>query len=326
MEPSKCISGLINLGNTCYLNSILQCLNATELFVKILKSSDVQIKNNDEGRLIYEYNELQKLMSNKHCIISPKRFYKFFTECATSKDRGLFLDYQQNDAGECLQFLLETFHNSLSRKVNIDIKGKIQGSVDKIAKECYSAHKRFYEKDYSELLNIFSAIQVTTISDINDKKEPSIVCEPYMTLMLPIPDKNKQEIVSLYDCFDLYTNEETFDTNKRCIKFWSLPNTLILILNRFYNDNLKKNQRCIEFEANKILDLSRYVIGYNKDSYKYKLYSVCNHMGSLEGGHYTAYIKSNKAWYHINDNIVEELGKHKIVSQKAYMLFFEKVT
>lgn len=325
MSKSNGLSGLLNLGNSCFLNAIIQCLNNSEEFSKFLNNDELQVKDNNDGKMLIEYNELRKLMSSRNCLISPKRFYKFFLDCAKSNNRDNFMDYQQNDAGECLQFMLEMFHNSISRCVNIDVKGKIEGDTDKIAKECYTAHKKFYENDYSELLNIFSAIQVTNVVDKATNTSSSIICEPYMTLMLPIPSKVKNQSIHIRDCFNLYVEEEILEKHTKRTQFWSLPNTLIIILNRFYNSNLRKNQVCVEFDHNSILDLSEYVIGYNAEQYKYQLYAVCNHSGALEGGHYTAYVKTNK-WYHFNDDSIEELGKHKIISQKAYILFFKKQT
>lgn len=318
------LSGLLNLGNSCFLNAIIQCLNYSEEFSKFLNNDELEVKDNSDGKMLIEYNELRKLMTARNCVISPKRFYKYFMDCAKENNRDNFLNYQQNDAGECLQFILEMFHNSLSRCVNIDIKGKIEDHTDKIAKECFTAHKNFYENDYSELLNIFSAIQVTSVVEKETNKTSSIICEPYMTLMLPIPIKQKNESIHLKDCFNLYVEEEILEKHKKYTRFWSLPNTLIIILNRFYNSNLRKNQVCVEFDHNSILDLSDYVIGYNSGHYKYQLYAVCNHSGALEGGHYTSYVKTTK-WYHFNDDVIEELGKHKIVSQKAYILFFKKI-
>lgn len=318
------LSGLLNLGNSCFLNSIIQCLNYSYEFGEFLNNDKLEVKDDSNGKMLIEYNELRKLMTSKNCIISPKRFYKYFMDCAKENSRDNFLDFQQNDAGECLQFLLEMFHNSLSRSVSIDIKGKIEGIQDKIAKECFSSHKKFYENDYSELLNIFSAIQVTKVIDKKTNKMSSVVCEPFMTLMLPIPTKGENESIQLEDCFDLFATEEKLENHIKSTQFWSFPNTLIIILNRFYNSNLRKNQICVEFNHNNVLDLSKYVIGYNAKKFKYKLYAVCNHTGALEGGHYSSYIKCNK-WYHFNDNVIEELGKHKIVSQKAYILFFRKI-
>ena len=40
------------------------------------------------------------------------------------------------------------------------------------------------------------------------------------------------------------------------------------------------------------MDLSKYVKGYDKKSYVYDLYGICNHGGNTWGGHYTAYVKN----------------------------------
>ena len=75
------------------------------------------------------------------------------------------------------------------------------------------------------------------------------------------------------------------------------------------------------------LDLTKYVVGYNKESYKYDLYGVCNHTGSVQGGHYFAFVNvEKKGWHVFNDtNIVKmENHKDKIVSPMAYCLFYKK--
>ena len=74
------------------------------------------------------------------------------------------------------------------------------------------------------------------------------------------------------------------------------------------------------------LNLTKYVIGYKKNTYKYELYGVCNHSGGVMGGHYTAYIKNaNDKWYHFNDTSVQEVPLiSSIVSPKAYCLFYRK--
>jgi len=74
------------------------------------------------------------------------------------------------------------------------------------------------------------------------------------------------------------------------------------------------------------LDLSKYVVGYKKKSYIYELYGVCNHGGSVLGGHYTSYVKNaNGKWYHFNDTSVQEVPLiQSIVSPKAYCLFYRK--
>ena len=66
--------------------------------------------------------------------------------------------------------------------------------------------------------------------------------------------------------------------------------------------------------------------GYNKDSYKYDLYGVCNHMGGVMGGHYTAFVcNSENQWLHCNDRTVDIVpNPDAIISPMAYCLFYRK--
>ena len=80
------------------------------------------------------------------------------------------------------------------------------------------------------------------------------------------------------ECFDKYTEKERLDgdnkwlnekTNKKetvdkGIAFWSFPDILVIDFKRFSNQN-KKNQNMVHFPRE--LDLTKYVVGYNKDSY-----------------------------------------------------------
>ena len=97
-------------------------------------------------------------------------------------------------------------------------------------------------------------------------------------------------------------NEKTNkkEVAEKNISFWSLPEILVITLKRFGN-NGKKNQKFVDFPIEN-LDLSKYIIGYEKKSYKYDLYGICNHSGGTSGGHYTAYVKNaNDKWYIFND-------------------------
>jgi ubiquitin C-terminal hydrolase len=86
-----------------------------------------------------------------------------------------------------------------------------------------------------------------------------------------------------------------------------------------------KNQILVDFPLTN-LNLSKYVIGYNKETYVYDLYGVCNHGGSALGGHYTSFVKnSNDKWYHYNDTSVSEvIQQQQIISSKAYCFFYRK--
>ena len=132
---------------------------------------------------------------------------------------------------------------------------------------------------------------------------------------------------NLYDCLDSFTSkEEINNTNdmvqQKSIAFWKLPKILIIFLKRYNNSNMKLNSN-IDFPLTD-LDMSKYVLGYNKSKYIYDLYAVSNHVGGSFGGHYYAYCKNNdNNWYKFDDNVVYTRNINKIVEQSAYCLFYK---
>ena len=118
------------------------------------------------------------------------------------------------------------------------------------------------------------------------------------------------------------------NTNKKedvfkFIKFWNFPDILIIDFKRFDNYGNKIN-KLVDFPITD-LDLSKYVIGYNNNQYKYNLFGICNHSGGCLGGHYTSIIKhANDKWYIFNDTQIEEI-KSNFISNKNYCLFYKKI-
>lgn len=332
---NKGLSGLANLGNTCFINSCIQVLSHTYELNDFLENETYKkkIKDKCDSALLIEWDNLRKILWNENCIISPGKFIKTIQKVAHIKGVELFTGYNQNDVSEFMLFLIDCFHNSLSRGVKMTITGKPENETDEIAIKCFEMVKNMYSKDYSEIWNLFYAVNVSEISRLDNGKVLSTKPEPYFMIDLPIPPNNKNP--SLIDCFDHYVegeiieefkNEDTnevLDIRKR-ILFWSFPNILTIDLKRF-NNKSQKNQIFISFPLDD-LNLSNYVIGYKKNDYVYELYGVCNHSGSTMGGHYTAYVKNaNGKWYHYNDTNVSEIGiNDSIITPKAYMLFYRK--
>jgi ubiquitin C-terminal hydrolase len=275
------------------------------------------------------------MLWKSNCIVSPGKFIKTIQKIARTKGIDIFTEYSQNDLPEFLLFVIECFHNSLARDIKMTITGIAQNETDEIALKCFEMVKNMYSKEYSEIWNMFYAIHVSVIEDLETGEKYKITPEPYFMIDLPIPTDNKQP--TLEDCLNYYVEGETLEGEnawfceekekkiniKKKIQLWSLPNILVIDFKRFNNQS-KKNQILITFPTD--LDLSKYVIGYKPESYKYELYGVCNHSGSVMGGHYTSFIKNaNGKWYHFNDNEVSELGTNdSIVSPKAYVLFYKK--
>ena len=334
---NKGLSGLSNLGNTCFLNACMQVISHTyELndFLN-LETYKKRLNNKYESVLLIEWDELRKTLWKENCSVSPVKFVKTVQKLAQIKDRDLFTGYEQNDLPEFLIFIIDCFHNALSREVNMNIQGTPENDRDKMALLCFEKIKQMYSKDYSEIWNIFYGIQVSQLTSMETNKSMSMIPEPFFIINLPISQNNKTP--SLLDCFDLYVEGEILDgensvfneaTNKKeaakkNLIFWSLPTILVIDIKRFNSSN-KKNQILVDFPLTN-LNLSKYVIGYNKETFVYDLYGVCNHSGSVLGGHYTSFVKNaNDKWYHYNDTSVLEIQENQLLTSKAYCFFYRK--
>ena len=280
-----------------------------------------------------EWDKLREMIWSENCIISPGGFLTSVQKVARIKDKMIFTGYAQNDLPEFLTFVIDCFHSAIMREVNMKIKGNVVTTKDKIAKSCYSMMKRMYKKEYSELLDIFYGIHVSSVENAEGVTLSSSP-EPFLMLDLPIPAGEKNP--TLIECFKAYTkaeeleakeqyvNEEGEKVVRKQIQFWSLPTVLIVTIKRFTN-GLRKNQCLVDFPIDE-LDLSSYVIGYDPGNYKYELYGICNHGGGVMGGHYTAFVRNaNKNWYHFNDATVAKVkDTSSLKTAKAYCFFYRK--
>ena len=112
------MSGLQNLGNTCFMNSVIQCLSKTlPLTNYFMTDQYLEDKNQKkEAEVVNEYLRLLKGMYDNNCTIAP---VSFKNKLGDFVDR--FIGYRQHDAQEFMTFLLDLLHDGLSQKVKITI-------------------------------------------------------------------------------------------------------------------------------------------------------------------------------------------------------------
>ncbi|KAH6772992.1 ubiquitin-specific protease 8 [Perilla frutescens var. frutescens] len=154
--------------------------------------------------------------------------------------------------------------------------------------------------------------------------------------------KRPQESVSLYKCLEAFLKEEPLGPDdmwfcpvckKHCqagkkLDLWRLPEILVIHLKRFsYNCFLKnKLETFVDFPIHD-LDLSTYIAQKGEQSsYRYMLYAISNHYGSMGGGHYTAFVHhGGDRWYDFDDSHVSPISEDRIKTSAAYVLFYRRV-
>uniref|UniRef100_A0A803T4Y4 Ubiquitin carboxyl-terminal hydrolase n=1 Tax=Anolis carolinensis TaxID=28377 RepID=A0A803T4Y4_ANOCA len=331
------LTGLRNLGNTCYMNSILQCLcNAPHLadyFNRNYYQVDINRSNflGHKGEVAEEFGIIMKaLWAGQYRYISPKDF-----KMTIGKINDQFAGYSQQDSQELLLFLMDDLHEDLNKADNRKrYKEENNDDLDdpKAADLAWHKHKQLNE---SIIVALFQGQFKSTVQCLTCHKK-SRTFEAFMYLSLPLASTSK---CTLQECFRLFSKEEKLTDNNRfycshCktrrdslkkIEIWKLPPVLLVHLKRFSYDGRwkQKLQTSVDFPLES-LDVSQYVIGPKSNSKRYNLFAVSNHYGGLDGGHYTAYCKNatKQRWYKFDDHEVSEISTSSVKSSAAYILFY----
>ena len=318
--------GLSNLGNTCFMNTCLQNLIHSEDFIKRLLSKKSSISRSTP--ISYYFLELCKELAYSSRAVSPVKFKEKF-----GQKHHLFAGYGQNDTQEFCRVLLEDMNSELNevRKKNpyIELKtsGKSKIQCDKEFDENFRGRENSIVMDsfYAQIINIFTC--KCGHMDYSFQK--------VLDLPLLLQTSN---IVSINNLLEDYFEEEEIKFETKCekcgkkrvhkkeVKFSRPPNILILSLQRINNRTKRKNNRTVVFPE--VLDIKKFLdddCGHSRES-EYVLYGIGNHSGTINFGHYYAYIKLNdKYWYEFNDSYVRKMSEGiNTKSMTAYTLFYKK--
>ncbi|XP_068558480.1 LOW QUALITY PROTEIN: ubiquitin carboxyl-terminal hydrolase 2-like [Cebidichthys violaceus] len=336
-KSAQGLVGLKNLGNTCFMNSILQCLSNTHsLRDYCLHNSHRRDLNNNSRTntaLMEEFAKLlQTMWTSSSCeAVSPSEFKTQIQRYAPR-----FVGYNQQDAQEFLRFLLDGLHNEVNR-VSVRPRGSVEDfdhlPDEEKGKKMWS---KYLEREDSKVVDVFVG-QLKSSLTCSHCGFCSTVFDPFWDLSLPIAKKGYGE-VSLMDCMRLFTKEDVLDgdekptcyrckTRRRCTKKFTIqkfPKILVLHLKRFSEARrTSKLSTFVNFPM-KDLDLREFA-SKTASTPLYNLYAVSNHSGTTMGGHYTAYCRNPNSgeWYTFNDSRVTPMSSSQVRSSDAYVLFYE---
>lgn len=285
-RPMEVVKGLRNLGNTCFMNAVLQCLWV------VVESLDLRRKvtvTNGNDQLMEEFWNLMKCMSSgAGTALAPTTF-----KSTLARKCVQFIGRQQQDAHEFLMVMLE----HLSEE-NPDNAHMFIGNTISSTKCTTCACKSEVEEVFNCLEVEIPPVELTTTSlkeCVEESFAPEIIADGWSCSSCNVMNGGALRELGIS----------------------MAPVVLIIHLKRFK----QSAGRLVKVHSPVKLPFDHFRLA---DS-TYELIGVVNHLGSKDAGHYTAWIKIGKSWKLCNDHIIKDMDQIPKQSKEAYILFLKPV-
>lgn len=296
--------GLTNLGNTCFLNSILQCLASISKLQRHLQQN--YFKDLILG------SALSKCLHAIRLGPPPQQMKPVGVLNTMSLIYPKYRSREQHDAAETLGMVLNR-----------------------------AIIEEMYEPRAFSTLHDLMNISTRSVIICPKCHFESVRLDDTLILTLPLVRNfiYQFEFGTLYDSLRAFAAPELLRSYRcsGCDKLVNAvrtehivvaPQVLMFQLRRFEmqpRGRFAVQHGSLDFPWE--LCINGYVVeGANSQlGYNYELTAVCVHAGTLNGGHYTAYVKvDDSVWACCNDHRVYEVRKEIVSSSPAYLLFYQR--
>ncbi|KAK6313969.1 ubiquitin carboxyl-terminal hydrolase 46 isoform X1 [Coregonus clupeaformis] len=354
--------GLVNFGNTCYCNSVLQALYFCRPFRENVLAYKAQQKKKENlltclADLFHSITTQKKKVG----VIPPKKFIS-----RLRKENDLFDNYMQQDAHEFLNYLLNTVADILQEEKKLNTVADILQEEKKLNTVADILQE---EKQNGRLKNNGTAVTTETEPE-NKTTEPTWVHDIFQGTLTnetrclnceTVSSKDEdfldlsvdvEQNTSITHCLRDFSNTETLcseykyyceiccskqEAQKR-MRVKKLPMILALHLKRFkYMEQL---HRYTKLSYRVVFPLELRLFNTSGDAVNldrmYDLVAVVVHCGSGPNrGHYITIVKSHGFWLLFDDDIVEKIDSQAIEefygltsdisknSESGYILFYQ---
>ncbi|CBH14764.1 cysteine peptidase, Clan CA, family C19,putative [Trypanosoma brucei gambiense DAL972] len=318
---------LPNLGNTCYMNSVVQCLRQSPSLALALEQCQLNAESHPAAAAMLNFFRMSEG--------DPKEFLVTFkSEAAKYNDE--FKDFTQADAHEFLRTFLSVVHNEMNTapraKLHIDDMGYVGKEDEETAFGMWRDQFACFDK--SPIYDLFGGTTLGTCF-CNSCENSSRTFEAFLDLSLPIGHEMPfgANLEAILQANFVEGKAEKMDgsnriycsrckrlrSGSRCVVVRQWPKLLVLHLKRF-DEYGKKNLVNVIYPET-------FMTGGEK-SLRYSLYGVLMHSGTEMSGHYTSYVRvAFGEWYLCNDGAITPSRSVDVMQEleKAYILFYAEV-
>ncbi|XP_059624161.1 ubiquitin carboxyl-terminal hydrolase 17-like isoform X2 [Cornus florida] len=306
-----CPFGLVNCGNSCYANAVLQCLTFTRPLASYLLQGLHSKRCQKEWCFICEFEHLILKGKEGKFPLSPIGIISQIQKIGSHLGPG-----REEDAHEFLRCVVDTMQLVCLEEA---------GVVDPLAEE--------------------STLVGLTFGGYLRSKIKCMKClgkserfERIMDLTVEIDG----DIETLEEALAQFTATETLDGDnkywcsrcrsyekaKKTLTIMEAPNILTIVLKRFQSGNFEKLNKLVCFPE--VLNMAPYMSETSDKYPTYSLYAVVVHldiMNAALSGHYVCYVKDFQGeWFKIDDSMVIPVDLETVLLERAYMLLYARHT
>ncbi|XP_060950737.1 ubiquitin carboxyl-terminal hydrolase 42 [Limanda limanda] len=300
-------AGLQNMGNTCFLNSALQCLTYTPPFANYLLTGEHAKTCHEAGfcMMCSMQNHIIQVFANSGNVIKPIGVLNQLKRIAKHFRYG-----SQEDAHEFLRYTVDAMQKSCLPGTKLDRQTQATSFIHQVfggylrsRVKCLNCNA--VSDTFDPFLDI--TLEIKMASSVSKALEQFVKPEQ-------LDGENSYKCTK---CKKMVTASKRFSIHRN-------STVLTLSLKRFANFSGGKITKDIKYPE--YLDLRPFMSQTQGESQLYGLYAVLVHSGySCHAGHYLCYIKaSNGQWYQMNDSSVSVSDISTVLNQQAYVLFYIK--